>query len=157
VGEVTAAATFYMAEVYSNFGRTLLESERPSSLNGAALQKYEDQLEEEAFPFEEKAIKVHEKNLELMSGGKLYNAWIEKSLGRLAQLMPGRYAKAEISSGYLASIDRYAYRSPSWREPTPAVADGTVSGASAQQVLPTALKPVAEKTMSAGGSNATTY
>ena len=47
-----------------------------------------------------------------MSGDRLYNAWIEKSLARLAQLMPGRYAKAEISSGFLGSIDRYAYRSP---------------------------------------------
>jgi hypothetical protein len=68
--------------------------------------------------------------------------------------MPGRYAKAEISSGYLASIDRYAYRSPSWREPTPAVADGTTSS-STPPVMPTALNPMAEKTVSAGGSNAT--
>ena len=55
---------------------------------------------------------MHEKNLELMSGDHLFNSWIEKSLARLAQLMPGRYAKAEISSGFLGSIDRYAYRSP---------------------------------------------
>jgi hypothetical protein len=85
-----------------------------------------------------------------MTGGKLYNAWIEKSLGRLALLMPGRYAKAEISSGYLASIDRYAYRSPSWREPAPAVADGSGAGSSSQPMVPTALK-------AAGGTNATTY
>ena len=56
VGEVTAAATFYMAEVYSNFSRSLVESERPAGLSAADLQKYEDALEEEAFPFEEKAI-----------------------------------------------------------------------------------------------------
>ena len=67
VGEVTAAATYYMAEVYADFGRSLLESERPAGLKEAALQKYNDQLEEEAFPFEEKAIKFHEKNLELMA------------------------------------------------------------------------------------------
>ena len=45
-----------------------------------------------AFPFEEKAIDVHEKNLELIRAG-IYNAWIEKSLAKLAQLMPARYAK----------------------------------------------------------------
>jgi hypothetical protein len=112
VGEVTAAATFYMAEVQSGFSRALMESERPGGLDAAALQEYELALEEEAFPFEEQAIEVHEKNLELMGGG-IYNAWIEKSLGRLAELMPGRYAKAEISSGFLGSIDRYAYRRPS--------------------------------------------
>jgi tetratricopeptide (TPR) repeat protein len=111
VGEVTAAATFYMAEVYSNFSRSLVESERPAGLDVAAMQDYELALEEEAFPFEEKAIAVHEKNLELMSGG-IYNAWTEKSLGRLATLKPGRYAKYEISSGFLGSIDRYVYRQP---------------------------------------------
>jgi tetratricopeptide (TPR) repeat protein len=111
VGEVTAAATFYMAEIYSNFSRSLVESERPAGLAAAALQDYEDALEEEAFPFEEKAIEVHEKNLELVSGG-IYNAWTEKSLARLAVLKPGRYAKYEISSGFLGSIDRYVYRQP---------------------------------------------
>ncbi|HEY7638577.1 MAG TPA: tetratricopeptide repeat protein [Steroidobacteraceae bacterium] len=112
VGEITAAATFYLGEIYSNFSRSLRESERPAGLAGGKLQEYEDALDEEAFPFEEKAIKVHEKNLELMSGDRLYNSWIEKSLARLAEMMPGRYAKAEISSGFLGSIDRYAYRSP---------------------------------------------
>jgi hypothetical protein len=46
-----------------------------------------------------------------MSGG-IYNAWTEKSLARLAVLKPGRYAKSEISSGFLGSIDRYVYRQP---------------------------------------------
>jgi len=111
VGEVTAAATFYMAEVYSSFSRSLVESERPAGLNAAGLQDYELALEEEAFPLEEKGIEVHEKNLELMSAG-IYNAWTEKSLARLAVLKPGRYAKSEISSGFLGSIDRYVYRQP---------------------------------------------
>lgn len=112
VGEITAAATYYLGEIYQNFSRSLRESQRPANLSGAKLQEYEDALDEEAFPFEERAIKVHEKNLELMSGEQMFNNWIEKSLARLAELMPGRYAKAEISSGFLGSIDRYAYRSP---------------------------------------------
>jgi TolA-binding protein len=111
VAEVTAAATFYMAEVYSDFSRALIESERPAELAPAELQDYEMVLEEEAFPFEEKAIEVHEKNLELMSAG-IYNPWIEKSLDELAILVPGRYAKFEASSGLIASLDGYAYRIP---------------------------------------------
>jgi cellulose synthase operon protein C len=111
VGEVTAAATYYMAEVQANFGQSLNESERPAKLSGDALQKYQEQLEQEAFPFEEKAIAIHEKNLELMRRG-VYNSWTEKSLARLAVLMPGRYAKTEISSGFLGSLDRYSYRQP---------------------------------------------
>jgi TolA-binding protein len=112
VAEVTAAATYYMAETYRDFSRSLLESERPADLSGAELQDYEMVLEEEAWPFEERAIEVHEKNLELMVAGH-FNPWIEKSLGELAGLMPGRYAKFEESSGFIVSIDSYAYRSPS--------------------------------------------
>lgn len=125
IGEITAAATFYLGEIYAGFSRSLRESERPAGLAGAKLRDYEDALDEEAFPFEDKAIKVHEKNLELMTAGRLYNPWIEQSLARLAGLMPGRYAKAEISSGFLASIDRYAYRSPAAPDPVP----GTVAKA----------------------------
>jgi TolA-binding protein len=130
VGEITSAATYYLGEIYQNFSRALRESERPAGLSGGKLQEYEDALDEEAFPFEEKAIKVHEKNLELMSGDRLFNSWIEKSLARLAELMPGRYAKAEISSGFLGSIDRYAYRSPA-AEAAAAAAAAAQSTASA--------------------------
>jgi hypothetical protein len=111
VGEVTAGATYYMAEVYYGFNRALMESERPTNMKAAALQEYELDLEETAFPFEEKAIGVHEKNLELVRSG-INNAWVEKSLAKLALLMPARYAKPEMSSGFLGSIDRYAYKAP---------------------------------------------
>src|SRR5262249_35689349 len=60
VGEVTAAATFYMAEIYSDFSRALADSERPADLSPAEKPAYEEALEEEAFPFEERAIAVHE-------------------------------------------------------------------------------------------------
>jgi TolA-binding protein len=128
VGEVTAAATFYMAEVYLAFSKALIESERPKDFGAAELQDYELVLEEEAFPFEERSITVHEKNLELMTAG-VYNRWIEKSLEQLAVLMPGRYAKFEESSGWIGSIDRYAYRAPSLPAPqaVPAPAEPAAS------------------------------
>ncbi|MDH3806631.1 MAG: hypothetical protein OEU90_14330, partial [Gammaproteobacteria bacterium] len=44
--------------------------------------------------------------------GGIYNPWVQKSLDQLAVLMPGRYAKNEISGGFLGSIDTYAYRMP---------------------------------------------
>jgi hypothetical protein len=109
--EVTAGATFYIAEIYFDFSQSLMKSERPSGLDPAQMNDYELVLEEEAFPFEERAIGIHVKNLELLSAG-IFNSWIEKSLEKLANLMPGRYAKFEASSGLIASIDRYAYRAP---------------------------------------------
>jgi tetratricopeptide (TPR) repeat protein len=116
VADVTAAATFYMAEVYWGFNRSLVESERPTGLDPAAAAEYEDAIEEEAFPFEEQAIEVHEKNRELIVAG-VYNDWTKKSLERLALLVPGRYAKREIGSGFLPAIDIYAYRSPNAPNP----------------------------------------
>jgi len=41
-----------------------------------------------------------------------HGAWTDKSLARLAILKPGRYAKSEISTGFLGTIDRYEYRKP---------------------------------------------
>jgi tetratricopeptide (TPR) repeat protein len=111
IADVTAAATYYMAETYFDFSRSLKESERPTDLQAADMEKYEADLDETAFPFEEKAIKVHEKNMELLHAGVL-DDWTEKSLSRLAELMPGRYAKTEVSSGLLGGIDSYVYRSP---------------------------------------------
>ena len=111
VSEVTAAATYYIAEIYFEFSSALLESERPQGLSEAEKLDYELVIEEEAYPFEERTIEVHEANSELLAGG-VYNSWIQKSLDRLAVLMPGRYAKYEISSGFVGSVHRYAYRMP---------------------------------------------
>jgi hypothetical protein len=111
VGEVTAAATFYMAEIYANFSQALRESERPADLGADALKEYEQQLTAAARPLEEKAVAVHEKNLELIRRG-LNDEWTQKSLDRLAALKPDTYARAEISSGFLASLDRYVYQPP---------------------------------------------
>jgi tetratricopeptide (TPR) repeat protein len=111
VAEVTAAATWYIAETYLAFSAALLESERPAGLSEAERAEYELVIEEEAFPFEEQAIGVHEQNFELLAGG-IYNPWVQKSLEKLAVLMPGRYAKNEISGGFVGSIDSYAYRMP---------------------------------------------
>src|SRR5439155_7920577 len=111
IGDVTAAATYYMAETYFNFSRSLVESERPADLKPDDLEAYEMNLDDAAFPFEEKAINVHEKNMELLHAG-VFNSWTEKSLSRLSELMPGRYAKHEMSSGFLGAVDSYVYRSP---------------------------------------------
>jgi tetratricopeptide (TPR) repeat protein len=103
VGEVTAAATFYIAEIYYEFSVALLESERPANLNDEELEQYELVIEEQAYPFEEKAIEVHEKNMELLDVG-VYNEWIDKSIAKLAVLLPSRYAKTEQGSNIITLI-----------------------------------------------------
>ncbi|HEX4825904.1 MAG TPA: tetratricopeptide repeat protein [Candidatus Polarisedimenticolaceae bacterium] len=111
IAEATAAATFYMAEIYHEFSRSLMESERPADLAEADRDEYDAALDKEAFPLEQKAIALHEKNLELLQTGVL-NDWTQKSLGELAVLLPGRYAKSEVSGGFLGAIDTFVYRTP---------------------------------------------
>jgi len=100
---VSSAATFYLAEMYYDFSKALMTSERPYGLKDQEKEQYELAIEEQAFPFEEKSIQVHQKNLELMSRG-IYNVWIEKSIEKLAKILPARYAKYEESCGYVKEI-----------------------------------------------------
>ncbi|MDH5660017.1 MAG: hypothetical protein OEY65_03395, partial [Gammaproteobacteria bacterium] len=108
VGDVTAAATYYIAETYYHFSRALMESERPRKLSELELEEYNLMLEEQAYPFEEKGINIHKKNIELLSSG-VYSLWIDKSLKKLGALVPGSYAKYEISTGAIATLMSYRY------------------------------------------------
>jgi outer membrane protein assembly factor BamD (BamD/ComL family) len=108
LGEFTAAATFYLAEIYAHFSRALMTSERPQGLSPLEREQYELAIEEQAYPFEEKAITVHENNLKLIQRG-VYNDWIEKSLAKLAVFVPARYAKPEETSGVIVSLETYVF------------------------------------------------
>ncbi len=103
VAEVTTAATHQIAEVYRDFGQALLESERPSDLSGDALEQYEIMLEEQAYPFEEKAIEIFEANVRRIPEG-IYDKWVRASLKRLAELLPVRYGKEERVETFVAGI-----------------------------------------------------
>ena len=104
IAEMAAAATYYIAETYFSYSRSLVESERPAGLVPAEMAEYELALDEAAFPFEEKAIRVHEQNMEMLHAG-VFNAWTEESLSKLAGLMPARYAKSEVTGGFIGTID----------------------------------------------------
>src|SRR5690606_12739348 len=91
VAEVTTAATFGMAELYRHLGADLPASERPKGLDPEALEQYDLLLEEQAFPFEEKAIELHEANAQ-RAGEGVYDEWVQRSFDVLAELVPARYA-----------------------------------------------------------------
>jgi tetratricopeptide (TPR) repeat protein len=103
VAEVTTAATFESAELYRQLGKDLMASERPKNLKKDELEQYDVLLEEQAFPFEEKAIKLHEVNTARTKEGT-YDEWVQKSFAALAQLNPGRYGKVEIGEQQVESI-----------------------------------------------------
>lgn len=94
VAEVTTTATYLSAALYQDFGRALLDSERPKKLSKAEREQYDVMLEEQAFPFEEKAIELHEANARRSTQG-LYDEGVRQSFAALAKLKPVRWGKAE--------------------------------------------------------------
>ncbi len=103
VAEVTTAATYEIAELYHNLGKALFDSERPPDLSAAELGQYDILLEEQAYPFEEEAIELHEVNA-ARTGEGVYDEWVKRSLEQLASLVPVRYAKDEMGESFVAAI-----------------------------------------------------
>ncbi len=103
VADVTTAATFRIATVYRDFGKALMASERPKKLSKAEREQYDVLLEEQAFPFEEKATELHELNARRAVDG-LYDQWVKSSFDALRELRPVRYGKSERSGEVVDAI-----------------------------------------------------
>lgn len=104
VQEVTTAATYEIAELYHDLSRALFDSERPAELTEVELDQYDLLLEEQAFPFEEEAIDLHEVNAARTAEG-IYDEWVVKSIEALGDLMPVRYAKQEMGERFVSTIN----------------------------------------------------
>jgi cellulose synthase operon protein C len=100
VAEVTTEATYQIAEIYHDFARALMDSERPKGLDDEQLEEYQLLLEEQAFPFEEKAIDIHLANFRRIPTGT-FDEPTRKSLQVLGEMMPFRYARVESSDPYV--------------------------------------------------------
>ncbi len=103
VQEFTTQATFYLGGIYATLSKDLIDSDRPAGFDELALEQYTILLEEEALPFEDKAIEIHEANV-LNSKAGFYDKWVSKSIDALAKLQPGRYNKKEEQGGYSNAI-----------------------------------------------------
>ena len=103
IAEVTTAATFEMAELYRTLAKDIMSSERPKNLSKDEREQYDSLLEEQVYPFEEQAISLHEANAARAKDG-LYDEWVKKSYGVLAELKPARYAKSELSQDVVTTL-----------------------------------------------------
>ncbi|MBQ0931580.1 tetratricopeptide repeat protein [Ideonella alba] len=110
VAEGVTAATFASASLYQEFGQALLKSQRPKKLSKAEREQYDVLLEEQAYPFEEKAIALHEANAARVRQGQ-WDEPVRQSLAALRTLRPARWAKAERrdeAAGAAAQLNREA-------------------------------------------------
>ncbi|MCW9023364.1 MAG: tetratricopeptide repeat protein [Gammaproteobacteria bacterium] len=104
VADINTSATYEIAEIYHDFSRSLMKSQRPKNLAGEELEQYDILLEEQAYPFEEKAIDIHIANLKHMQQG-IYDQWIKNSLGQLKKLQPARFSKEEVIDDYVSTTN----------------------------------------------------
>jgi outer membrane protein assembly factor BamD (BamD/ComL family) len=103
VAEFATAAVYRSAELYADFGKALMQSQRPKGLKADELEQYNVLLEEQAFPFEEKAAEVHEINTRRATQG-IYDQSVRNSFAALAKLRPVRYGKSEKGEGVIRAI-----------------------------------------------------
>ena len=103
VATTTTAATYEMAELYRTLGRDLMASERPKKLSADEREQFDALLEEQAYPFEEQAIAIHEVNAKRTLDG-IYDDSVRRSFQALAEMSPARYAKTELWADLLRTI-----------------------------------------------------
>ena len=96
VSEYTTAASYRIAEIYNQFSKDLMKSQRPKGLKADELEQYVVLLEEQAYPFEEKSIKIHQANAARTAQG-IYDQWVKKSFEVLQKFRPNQYQKPERS------------------------------------------------------------
>lgn len=97
--EISSRATYSIGELYAKFARELMTSPRPKGLSASERQQYQVLLEEQATPFEELAMQVHQKNIQNAWNGR-YNRWVEQSFAGMAKLSPARFDKQEMQVSY---------------------------------------------------------
>ncbi len=103
VEEFTTLATYRIGAIYNQLSRDLMDSERPKNLDELALEQYDILLEEQAFPFEEKAIDIYATNTRRSWDG-VYDEWVKESFMALAKLLPARYGKQEKAGQFVNAI-----------------------------------------------------
>lgn len=101
--EYTTSSTFRIGELYKQFSKALLNSERPAGMDDVEKEEYQFLLEDQAYPLEEAAINVHQTNVGRTYDG-LYDQWIKQSYRSLGELMPGQYNKPEKAVSYVDQI-----------------------------------------------------
>ncbi len=100
VAETSTQAKHSIGEIYQLFNHALIKSERPNNLNEEELEQYNLLLEDQAFPFEEKAIEFFEANMAHISDG-VYDSWIQRSHDQLKLLFPARYLREAKVDDYV--------------------------------------------------------
>ena len=94
VAKYTTASTHKVAQIYQILSDDLMNSQRPKGLSEDELEEYGFLLEEQALPFEDKAIGFYEVNAQ-RTANNVYDESVKSSIDSLRKLKPAHYDKSE--------------------------------------------------------------
>ncbi len=100
LSDITTEATFKMGEMFEHHKDAIMTSERPSELTAEQMEEYNYLLEEQAYPFEEKAINIYEGNVKKTVEDGIFNIWVKRSYEHLSSLVPAKYKREEEGKPY---------------------------------------------------------
>mgnify|MGYP005814718085 CR=1 FL=1 len=95
VAQFTTASTHKVARIYQILSDDLMSSQRPKGLDEEELEEYGYLLEDQALPFEDKAIAFFETNAH-RTVDNIYDGSVKDSINSLKKLKPAQFDKSEI-------------------------------------------------------------
>jgi tetratricopeptide (TPR) repeat protein len=97
--EFVTMSSFKVAHLYQQFAQELRNSPKPAGMGADEQKLYAEIIEEQAAPFDELAIELHQANIDRAWEGS-FNEWIDRSFAEMKQLNPARYNKTELIVSY---------------------------------------------------------
>jgi outer membrane protein assembly factor BamD (BamD/ComL family) len=110
---------------YKNFAKTIGDSPRPKGLDDEQLEMYESELQNRAFPLEEKAVEAFEKALEKSFELNIYNEWTLTAENMLAEFKPDAFGEVK----QVPFVGSEFFIRAGLTTPAPPVAAGGAAGA----------------------------
>ncbi len=92
-GEFGIAALTRIGLAYADFAKNIIDSPDPKGLDDEQLDMYRSELENMAFPLEEKAIEALEKATDKAYELSIYNEWTLLAQDQMNRYRPGHYAR----------------------------------------------------------------
>lgn len=84
----SSAALHMIGDAYQHFAESLFQAPVPPELDEEEVEIYKMELEDQAFPIEDQAMKSWQRNLELAVRLGIYNEWVKNSRDKLVKLYP---------------------------------------------------------------------
>jgi hypothetical protein len=157
-GEWGIAALTRVGLAYEDFARDLLDSPDPKGLNDDQLQMYRAELENKAFPLEDKSVEHLEAALAKSTELHIYSDWTLKAQDQLNKIRPGAFLDARQvgfrGSEFFKTAPAILTAEAPAPAPTtaPAPAPATAPAPAAGNAAPAAPAPASKPAAGAGGN-----